>query len=337
MQDIPPSQPVATQTSAPVAGVPSPARTQQIARGFDDDPNLLRGVRTARGRMIQIASFAAAERQIRAGANSRDVLIARHGDLDAAEAYVLALDPEGPVEPETPHDLGLRLLVCLPTYNEAENLESMVRAIRTWLKCDILVIDDGSPDGTGEIADRLAAEHAEVHVLHKKNKAGLGPAYLAGFAWGLERGYDRLFEIDCDFSHAPWDLPRLAYAGLDNELVIGSRYVPGGGTDGWAFSRRMLSRGANLYTKFFLGFGVGDYTAGYRCYDADLLRKLNLSGVSASGYSFQVEMTWRSKRAGASIREVPIRFVDRVEGQSKMDGSIAREALLLIPRLRFKR
>lgn len=286
---------------------------------------------------MHVASFAGAERLIRSGIDSRDVLIARGGDLDAAAERLRQQDPTGPLEPDAPHVIGPKLLVCLPTYNEADNLERMVQAIRTWLACDILVIDDGSPDGTGRIADRLCAELDGVHVLHKQDKAGLGHAYLAGFAWGLERGYERLFQIDCDFSHAPWDIARLAYAGLDHELVIGSRYVPGGGTEGWVFRRRMLSKGGNLYAKLFLGFGIEDYTAGFRCYDADLLRRIDLSNIAASGYSFQVEMTYRSRQAQASIRELPIRFVDRVEGVSKMTGSIAREALRVIPALRFGR
>lgn len=312
-------------------------RPRGAAGGFDDDAHHSRTFRTPGGREVHVASFAAAERLIRAGVDSRDVLIARGGDLDAAAERLRRADPVGPLEPEAPHVIGPKLLVCLPTYNEADNLERMVQAIRTWLACDILVIDDGSPDGTGRIADRLSAELDGVHVLHKEDKAGLGHAYLAGFAWGLERGYERLFQIDCDFSHAPWDIARLAYAGLDHELVIGSRYVPGGGTEGWVFRRRMLSKGGNLYAKLFLGFGIEDYTAGFRCYDADLLRRIDLSNIAASGYSFQVEMTYRSRQAGASIRELPIRFVDRVEGVSKMTGSIAREALRVIPSLRFRR
>ena len=315
---------------------PAPRR-RGPAGGFDDDAHLSRTIRTPSGREVHVASFAGAERLIRSGIDSRDVLIARGGDLDAAAERLRQQDPTGPLEPDAPHVIGPKLLVCLPTYNEADNLERMVQAIRTWLACDILVIDDGSPDGTGPIADRLCAELDGVHVLHKQDKAGLGHAYLAGFAWGLERGYERLFQIDCDFSHAPWDIARLAYAGLDHELVIGSRYVPGGGTEGWVFRRRMLSKGGNLYAKLFLGFGIEDYTAGFRCYDADLLRRIDLSNIAASGYSFQVEMTYRSRQAQASIRELPIRFVDRVEGVSKMTGSIAREALRVIPALRFGR
>ncbi len=325
------------------AGVTTPASRERAqgagapARGFDDDASLHRTATTPAGRVVHVASFAAAERLIAGGADSRDVLIARGGDLDAAQRHLVASNPTGPLEPATPHAFEPRLLVCLPTYNELENLESMVRAILTWLDCDILVVDDDSPDGTGALADRLAEELPAVHVLHKKEKAGLGHAYLAAFAWGMERGYERLFQIDCDFSHAPWDLPRLAYAGVDNELVIGSRYVEGGGTEGWVMRRRMLSKGGNLYAKLFLGFDVQDYTAGFRCYDARLLSRIDLNGIAASGYSFQVEMTWRSKRAKASVKELPIRFVDREHGVSKMTGSIAREALAVIPSLRFGR
>lgn len=325
-----------SRTLAAQAGGTTP-RARGAAGGFDDDDHHSRTFRTRSGREVHVASFAAAERLIRSGIDSRNVLIARGGDLDSGVERLRALDPTGPLEPPAPHVIGPKLLVCLPTYNEAQNLERMVKAIRTWLDCEILVIDDSSPDGTGAIADRLSAEISGVHVLHKRDKAGLGHAYLAGFAWGLERGYERLFQIDCDFSHAPWDIARLAYAGLDHELVIGSRYVPGGGTEGWVFRRRLLSKGGNLYAKLFLGFDVDDYTAGFRCYDAELLRRIDLSDIAASGYSFQVEMTWRAKRAGASIRELPIRFVDRVDGLSKMTGSIAREALFVIPSLRFGR
>lgn len=324
------------QTLAPPIHGVAPQRAG-TAGGFDDDFGRSRSLRLNSGREVHVASFAAAERLIRTGVHSSDVLIARGGDLDQIAASLRERNPSGPLEPSVPHVIGPKLLVCLPTYNEADNLERMVKAIRTWLDCEILVIDDSSPDGTGRIADRLSAECAGVHVLHKADKAGLGHAYLAGFAWGLERGFERLFQIDCDFSHAPWDIARLAYAGLDHELVIGSRYVRGGGTDGWAFSRRLLSKGGNLYAKLFLGFGIEDYTAGFRCYDAELLRRIDLSNIAASGYSFQVEMTWRSKRAAGSIRELPIRFVDRVEGVSKMTGSIAREALRVIPSLRFGR
>jgi dolichol-phosphate mannosyltransferase len=187
------------------------------------------------------------------------------------------------------------------------------------------------------IADELAAAGPRVSVLHRAEKQGLGRAYLAGFAWALERGYERVFEMDCDFSHPPWDLPRLADAARSADLVIGSRYVSGGRTTGWALSRRLLSRCANLYTRAFLGLGVHDWTAGFRCYDTALLGALELGSVRTDGYAFQIEMTWRTRRQGGSVRELPIRFVDREAGKSKMSRAIALEAVLTVPRMRLWR
>lgn len=303
---------------------------------FEDDPGLRREVRSADGVARLVATFEGAEDAIRRGRDSRTVVGVGARDFERALAEVAAFNPVDGLTRPSPLRLDLRLLVVLPTYNERENLEPMVRAIHGHLDCDILVVDDGSPDGTGELADELAAEDARLHVLHRAVKEGLGRAYLAGFEWGLERGYERLFEIDCDFSHAPWDLPRLAWAGQDADLVIGARYVPGGGTAGWTASRRWLSTCANLYTRTFLGFDVHDWTAGFRCYSADLLRRIDFSSIAASGYSFQIEMTWRSKRAGGRIVELPIRFVDREAGVSKMSPGIAREALRLVPLMRFR-
>ena len=305
--------------------------------GFEDDPNLVREVRSPAGKRRWVASFSEAERLIREGTDSHLVVPVPVAEFERTIEALRAHLPTDPVNRPAPLELPLRMLVVLPTYNERENLEPMVHAIQGHLACDVLVVDDDSPDGTGELADEIAASSEGVHVLHRAEKEGLGRAYLAGFAWGLERDYERLFEIDCDFSHPPWDLPRLAWAGQVHELVIGSRYVRGGGTEGWDASRRLLSTTANLYTRLFLGFGVHDYTAGFRCYSAELLRRLDLERVSASGYSFQIEMTWRSKRAGASIVELPIRFVDRVAGTSKMNAAIAREALPLVALLRFRR
>ncbi|MCB9914016.1 MAG: polyprenol monophosphomannose synthase [Planctomycetes bacterium] len=304
--------------------------------GFEDDPTLQREVRSADGVSRLVATFEGCERAVRAGRDSRTVVGARAGEYERTLEAVAAFRGEDTIARPLPLALDQRLLVVLPTYNERENLAPMVRAIRAHLACDVLVVDDGSPDGTGALADGLAADHPEVHVLHRTQKQGLGRAYLAGFAWGLERGYDRLFEIDCDFSHAPWDLPRLAWAGQDADLVIGARYVPGGGTEGWTASRRTLSTCANLYTRFFLGWDVHDWTAGFRCYSAELLRRIDFDTIAASGYSFQIEMTWRSKRAGARVVELPIRFCDREAGVSKMSSAIAREALRLVPLMRFR-
>jgi dolichol-phosphate mannosyltransferase len=230
----------------------------------------------------------------------------------------------------------LRCLVVLPTYNERQNLPVVVAAIRERFETDILVVDDGSPDGTGQEADRMAARDPRLLVLHRTGKQGLGTAYLAGFGHAIQHGYDRVFEMDADLSHDPADLPRLLQASLDADLVIGSRYVRGGSTEGWTFRRRLLSRGANLYARLFLGGRVRDWTGGYRCFDVAALRTIDFGGIAAQGYAFQVEMAWRFVKAGLRVTEVPIRFIDRAVGTSKMDGGIAREALLLVPRLRWK-
>jgi dolichol-phosphate mannosyltransferase len=236
--------------------------------------------------------------------------------------------------PAQAHKSPWRTLVVIPTYNEKGNVEAIVQAVHRYLDCDVLVVDDGSPDGTGEVADRMAAADSRVHVMHREGKQGLGTAYIAGFRFAMERDYERVCEMDADFSHAPWDLPRLVYASESAQLVIGSRYVRGGCTVGWSFRRRMLSRGANLYARMMLSSGIRDNTAGFRCFHVDSLGKLDLDAVHAQGYAFQIEMAFRMKRRGFQVREIPIHFVDRCVGQSKMDGAIAREALLLVPRLR---
>ncbi|MCA8941236.1 MAG: polyprenol monophosphomannose synthase [Planctomycetes bacterium] len=241
----------------------------------------------------------------------------------------------GPL-PLRAYDCGKRCVVIVPTYNERENLEPIVRDILSYLVTDVLIVDDGSPDGTGQLADSIAAHDPRVHVMHRQGKLGLGTAYLAGFAWAAERGYERAFEMDADFSHPPWDLPRLAHASLDADLVIGSRYVPGGSTIGWDFKRRMLSRGANFYARLTLGCKVHDMTGGFRCFDVEKLMRLDLDSVNAQGYAFQIEMAYRMDRAGFRIVEIPIHFTDRRVGASKMDGGIAREALFLVPKLRFR-
>ncbi|MGE3174629.1 MAG: polyprenol monophosphomannose synthase [Planctomycetota bacterium] len=297
--------------------------------------------------LLVVRDFAAAEQAVRAGRDSSTIAVLLGQDEGAARAAAAKgiAEGRGPV-PSRPHPAPWKTLVVLPTYNEKDNLEPMLTAIRSYLDCDVLVVDDGSPDGTGAIADRIAADgiagagaaldRGHVHVLHRQGKLGLGTAYLAGFRWAFERGYERVCEMDCDFSHAPWDLPRLVYASDGAELVIGSRYVKGGCTVGWDFRRRLLSRGANLYARMVLASGIRDNTAGFRCFWADALRQLDLDAVSAQGYAFQIEMAFRMVRAGFRVREVPIHFVDRRVGKSKMSGSVAREALLLVPRLRFR-
>lgn len=287
--------------------------------------------------LLVVPDFIAAELAVRRGVDSSRIVVLDGEDEARARAAALQglAAGRGPLPPR-PHRVPWRTLVVLPTYNEKDNLEPILTAIRGYLDADVLVVDDGSPDGTGAIADRLAAGDPHIRVLHRAGKQGLGTAYLAGFAFAQQHGYERVCEMDADFSHAPWDLPRLVHASVDAELVIGSRYVPGGCTVGWDFRRRLLSRGANLYARMVLGSGVRDNTAGFRCFHTGALRQLDLAAVSAQGYAFQIEMAFRVRRAGFRIREVPIHFVDRQVGKSKMSGGIAREALLLVPRLRLR-
>lgn len=231
----------------------------------------------------------------------------------------------------------MSVLVIIPTYNELENLESIVAAVRE-RGYDVLVVDDASPDGTGDIADSIAATDSGVHVLHRTKKEGLGPAYAAGFTKALALGAEIICEMDADFSHNPADLPRLVAAVEDGaDLAIGSRYVPGGGTEGWAWHRRLLSKGGNLYAALMLGIKVKDATAGFRAFRDTTVRKLDPSSCQASGYGFQIEMAWRAEEAGLEIVEVPITFRDRTEGVSKMDRSIAIEAIRLITAWGFRK
>tara|TARA_R110002072_G_scaffold302499_1_gene485874 strand:+ start:32856 stop:33821 length:966 start_codon:yes stop_codon:yes gene_type:complete len=285
--------------------------------------------------LVTAKDFAEVESMVANGINSARIVVLQDQDEAAAiaSAEAHAAEGRGPV-PTRAHQAPWRTLVVIPTYNEKGNVESIVQAVHSYLDCDVLIVDDGSPDGTGEIADRMAAADSRIHVLHRQGKQGLGTAYLAGFAFAIERNYERVCEMDADFSHAPWDLPRLVYASDAAQLVIGSRYVKGGCTVGWGFRRRMLSRAANLYTRMMLSSGIRDNTAGFRCFDTEALRRLDLQAVHAQGYAFQIEMAFRMRRKGFQVREVPIHFVDRQIGKSKMDGSIAREALLLVPRLR---
>ncbi|WP_055483730.1 polyprenol monophosphomannose synthase [Sphaerimonospora mesophila] len=222
-----------------------------------------------------------------------------------------------------------RVLVIVPTYNERENLPVIIRRLREALPdADLLVADDNSPDGTGEIADELAERDDHVHVMHRPGKQGLGAAYIAGFRWGLERGYDILCEIDADGSHQPEELPKLIDAvARGADLAIGSRWVPGGKVVNWPFRRELLSRGANIYVRLMLGIPVRDATAGFRAYRAATLRKIGLDDVESQGYCFQVDLTLRTVRNGLRVTEVPIRFVERTVGASKMSGNIMKEAL----------
>lgn len=231
-------------------------------------------------------------------------------------------------------------LVIMPTYNERENLPSIIERLLVAVPdTDVLIADDNSPDGTGEIADELAAGDANgrIHVLHRKGKEGLGAAYIAGFRWALERGYRVIVEMDADGSHPPESLPTLIGAveqGAD--LAIGSRYVPGGRIENWPLSRHLISRGGNLYSKIMLGAKVNDITAGYRAYKADSLASLDFDSIDSAGYCFQIDMTWRLRQAGCRIVEVPITFVERTIGQSKMSESIFREAAVNVARWGFE-
>lgn len=231
----------------------------------------------------------------------------------------------------------MSVLVIVPTYNERDNIRPIVSAVRDH-GYDVLVVDDGSPDGTGGIADELAEADEGVHVLHRTTKEGLGPAYAAGFARGLSMGAEILCEMDADFSHDPADLPRLVAAVRDGaDLAIGSRYVEGGGTDGWPWHRIAISRGGNRYASMMLGVHVADATAGFRAFRDTTLRKVDPSTCEASGYGFQVEMAWRTEQAGLTIVEVPITFRDRRYGESKMSGRIAAEAMMLVTKWGFGR
>jgi dolichol-phosphate mannosyltransferase len=220
-----------------------------------------------------------------------------------------------------------RALVCLPTYDEAENIGPMTAAILAAAPVDILVIDDNSPDGTGRIADEIAAREPRVHVLHRKGKEGLGKAYIAGFGWALGRDYDLVLEMDADFSHNPRYLRGMLAAARDAELVLGSRYVPGGGTVNWGLGRKILSRGGSLYARTILGLGVRDLTGGFKCFRREVLEQIELETVECSGYAFQIELTYRAHRRGFRIAEIPIVFEDRRVGASKMSRRIVLEAI----------
>jgi dolichol-phosphate mannosyltransferase len=234
----------------------------------------------------------------------------------------------------------MRATICLPTYNEASNLEPMIEALQGVLRdADrVLVIDDSSPDGTGRIADRIAAEHSFVSVLHRPRKEGLGRAYLAGFERALAEGAELVLEMDCDFSHDPADVPRLiAEAEQGADLVLGSRYVPGGGVRNWGLIRRLISRGASVYTALFLHMGVKDPTGGFKCFRRATLEAIDLASVTPRGYAFQIEVTYLVKRLGLRVVEIPITFADRTTGHSKMTKSIVLEAVWRVPLLRVRR
>ncbi|HET6656567.1 MAG TPA: polyprenol monophosphomannose synthase [Gaiellaceae bacterium] len=235
----------------------------------------------------------------------------------------------------------MRLVICLPTYNERANLEPIARRLgevlaSTGVEGRILVIDDSSPDGTGELADRLSGELPFLSVLHRARKEGLGPAYIAGFRWALENGAERIVQIDADFSHDPADVPRLLAASEDVGLALGSRYVEGGGTENWGKTRQAISRFGCLYARAILGVGVHDLTGGFKCWRREALEALPLDRIETKGYAFQIETTYRAIRAGFEVEEVPIVFAERRSGGSKMTRGIVLEAMWKVPELRAR-
>jgi dolichol-phosphate mannosyltransferase len=225
-------------------------------------------------------------------------------------------------------------VVCLPTYNERENLEAMLRALGD-KGVSVLVVDDNSPDGTGDLADRLAQELGYVQVLHRAEKEGLGPAYLDGFRRALAGGADLILEMDCDFSHDPNDVPRLIAAAEEADVVLGSRYVEGGAVRNWGALRRFVSSGGSWYARVVLGVRVRDLTGGFKCYRRSVLETIDLDAIDSKGYAFQIETTYRALRAGFRVKEVPITFVDREAGGSKMSKAIVAEAVWKVPALRL--
>jgi len=232
----------------------------------------------------------------------------------------------------------LKTLVIMPTFNESGNILNAVSNLFAHNpNVDLLIVDDSSPDGTGKIADSLAKEDKRISVLHRLGKDGLGAAYIAGFGWAFERDYEFLVEMDADGSHRAQDLPLLLEAANDNDLVIGSRYVRGGRTENWPMHRQILSRGGNLYARVMLGGKLNDMTAGFRVFRTSFLKSLDLKTINARGYSFQIEMAYRTLRSGGRAAEVPITFVERVIGDSKMSSDIVREALILMTRLGLRR
>ncbi|MCR3749015.1 polyprenol monophosphomannose synthase [Lentzea californiensis] len=234
-------------------------------------------------------------------------------------------------------ELG-QVLVVIPTYNERDNIGKIVKRLHTALPdVHVLVVDDGSPDGTGQLADEMAAADDRVHVMHRTEKAGLGAAYVAGFQWALDRDYGVICEMDADGSHAPEQLHRLLDALPQADLVLGSRWVPGGEVVNWPAQRKFLSLGGSLYSRLALGANIRDMTGGYRAFRADTLRKLNLASVASAGYCFQIDLLWRTLELGFRVREVPITFLEREFGESKMSGNIVREALIRVTKWGLRR
>ena len=281
-------------------------------------------------------TFELGEDLIARGADSAHVAISPLSPSDAQYPGYTEAVPNGPLVPLTPFRFDRSVLIVLPTYNERQNLETLLHAIGRYVVADVLVVDDNSPDGTGQLADELSRQNPRVHVLHREKKEGLGPAYVAGFQWALARGYQSILEMDCDFSHAPWDLPRMIHRSATADMVIGSRYVPGGGTENWNRQRRLVSQLGNSYVRLFLGSSIQDWTGGFRCFRHELLAKMGTTGVKAKGYIFQVELAWKAHLLGANVCELPIRFRDRTHGQSKLGWPTIFEALKEVPLMSFQ-
>lgn len=285
------------------------------------------------GEAFVVPNFELAEALIARGADSARIAISQMDSSEVNYPGYAQVTLNKQLVPVMPFRFDRSILIVLPTYNERQNLEVLTATVGRYLVADILIVDDNSPDGTGQLADQLSRQQRHVHVLHRAKKEGLGPAYLAGFQWALARGYHLIIEMDCDFSHSPWDLPRLVHRSATADLVIGSRYVPGGGTENWNRRRRLVSKCGNAYVSLFLGSSIRDWTGGFRCYRHELLAKMNLESVKAKGYIFQVEMAWRARQLRAEICELPIRFSDRVHGQSKLGWQSIVEALTEVPRM----
>ena len=231
---------------------------------------------------------------------------------------------------------GNDTLIIIPTYNEKENLERLVGQVHTVVpNAHLLIIDDNSPDGTGAIADKLAASDERIFAEHRTGKLGLGTAYIHGFRWALDRSYEFVFEMDADFSHQPRFLPDFLHAAESHDLVIGSRYMPGGGTENWTWSRKFISQGGNFYARTILGVPYTDLTGGFKCFRRKALESLDFDAILSVGYNFQIELTYRVHKKGLRIAQVPIIFPDRTAGESKMSGAIFREAFFGVWKLRF--
>ncbi len=232
--------------------------------------------------------------------------------------------------------MDMKTLVIIPTYNERDNIEQIVpQVLEKHSSIDVLIVDDGSPDGTGEIADAMSEENSRISVIHRKNKSGLGTAYVAGFKYAIEKKYDYIFEMDADFSHDPKYIPEFLNAIKETDLVIGSRYISGVNVVNWPMSRLLLSYYANVYSRLITGLPVKDATGGFKCFRREVLEAIDLDQVQSNGYSFQIEMSFRAKRKGFGIKEIPIVFEDRRVGQSKMSKKIVREAIWMVWKLRL--